>query len=53
MRPRTACRLGSPKPGEAVTLVDLIPDGSFVPGFFLKGQGQQSKVPVLRPKVQP
>ena len=45
--------LGSPKPGEAVTLVDLIPDGSFVPGFFLKGQGQQSKVPVLRPKVQP
>jgi hypothetical protein len=41
-----------PRPGEAVGLVDLIPDGTMVPGFFLKGQTQNSKIPVLRPKVQ-
>ena len=39
--------------GDPVDLVDLIPDGDMVPGFFLKGQGQDSKIPVLRPKVQP
>lgn len=44
--------LNHPKPGDAVALVDLLPDGTMVPGFFLKGQVQQSKVPVLRPKVQ-
>ena len=38
--------------GEFVELVDLIPDGKMVPGFFLKGKVQDSKVPVLRPKVQ-
>jgi hypothetical protein len=45
--------LANPNPGGAVTLVDMIPDGTLVPGFFLKGAGQQSKIPVLRPKVQP
>jgi hypothetical protein len=38
--------------GDPVTLVDLIPDGEFVPGFYYKGRGQQSTIPVLRPKVQ-
>jgi hypothetical protein len=44
--------LSHPSPAAAVPLVDLILDGSMVPGFFLKGRGQQSTVPVLRPKVQ-
>jgi len=38
--------------GDVVDVVDLIPDGSMIPGFFLKGQTQKSLVPVLRPKVQ-
>jgi hypothetical protein len=38
--------------GDLVDLVDLIPDGSMIPGFFLKGESEKSLVPVLRPKVQ-
>jgi len=38
--------------GDSVFLVDLIPDGEFVPGFYFKGRGQQSTIPVMRPKVQ-
>lgn len=38
--------------GDPVDLVDIIADGSLIPGFFLKGQTQASLVPVLRPKVQ-
>ncbi|MDQ6698638.1 MAG: hypothetical protein M3Z36_00450 [Acidobacteriota bacterium] len=38
--------------GDTVSLVDLIPDGSMIPGFYFKGRNQDSKIPVLRPKVQ-
>jgi len=40
-----------PKPGATVDLDDLIPDGTMVPGFHVKGPN--STVPVLRPKVVP
>jgi hypothetical protein len=45
--------INNPKgPGATVTLIDLIPDGTMVPGFYLKGRGNSSTIPVLRPKAQ-
>jgi hypothetical protein len=42
----------NPKPEQGVDIDDLIPDGSMVPGFYLRGQGGQgSKIPAFRPKV--
>ena len=43
--------LAHPKPGATVNLDNLIPDGTMVPGFHVKGPN--STVPVLRPKVVP
>jgi hypothetical protein len=38
--------------GEFVGLVDLKPDGTFVPGYYRKGSAQKNLIPVLRPKLQ-